>query len=547
MAISSAATNLLGDLLPEWHLLLQGWSANGRLTAAAKEALLLNGEPQALTDLTAQWSAGEFAGLPPIVLLSAADINGALGAYAVSTGTIYLNADWLAGATKEQVIAVLTEELGHHLDGQLNTVDTPGDEGEYFARLLADDLLASQQTEYLRIQSDSGTAITGNGVEIPVETATAPAIRGNSLYAMVNGPLWTDAETQSVTLGGHLVALSSSDEEKFVVKYVESIDASRAWWWMGFGYDQTTNTFQWFNGEASNYTNWYEGSGLKYPDDAIVAGIYGYTEFTADPGRNWAGASIDQGQWAVSIPSSVRQGIAEIPLSLSINRQGEVKEGSGVFTTSINLSAGTQASGNLAEGAQVWWKISGITADDLTSGFLSGYGTITGGKLDIQHSLLQDDDTRESFEVSVFSDASMEGVYQIGTTATANIEEGIPDPLTGILDAPEKVKLRNKGKTKFILFGSDEIDVTRIDLRSLGFGNEADLVVNPSIKKNGRILASLEDENDDGIIDLRVKVDTSSLAAIIPRGTTDIRAFGQYGDGTELVFGLDVDESVLFY
>ena len=141
----------------------------------------------------------------------------------------------------------------------------------------------------------------------------------------------------------------------------------------------------------------------------------------------------------------------------------------------------------------------------------------------------------------------MEGVYQIGTTATANIEEGIPDPLTGILDAPEKVKLRNKGETKFILFGSDEIDVTRIDLRSLGFGNEADLVVNPSIKKNGRILASLEDENDDGIIDLRVKVDTSSLAAIIPRGTTDIRAFGQYGDGTELVFGLDVDESVLFY
>ena len=136
MAISSAATNLLGALLPEWHLLLQGWSADGRLTAAAQEALILNGEPQALSDLTSQWSAGDFSGLPPIVLLSAADINGALGAYAISTGTIYLNADWLAGASKEQVFSVLTEELGHHLDGLLNAADTPGDEGEYFARIL---------------------------------------------------------------------------------------------------------------------------------------------------------------------------------------------------------------------------------------------------------------------------------------------------------------------------------------------------------------------------------------------------------------------------
>ena len=48
MAISSAATNLLGALLPEWHLLLQEWSTSGRLTAAAQEALLLDGDPGAL-------------------------------------------------------------------------------------------------------------------------------------------------------------------------------------------------------------------------------------------------------------------------------------------------------------------------------------------------------------------------------------------------------------------------------------------------------------------------------------------------------------------
>ncbi len=109
----STAESVLASLLPEWHLLLQGWSASGRLSTAAREALLLSGEPGALADLTNQWVAGDFGALPPIVLLSSTDINGALGAYAISTGTIYLNAEWLAGATKEQVFAVLTEELGH--------------------------------------------------------------------------------------------------------------------------------------------------------------------------------------------------------------------------------------------------------------------------------------------------------------------------------------------------------------------------------------------------------------------------------------------------
>ena len=148
-----ASPKTLVDFLPLWYDQLQQWSLNGRLSAAAQEALLLDGEPQPLKDLVSQWSAGEFGGLPPIVLLSAADINGALGAYAISTSTIYLNVDWLVGASKEQVFAVLTEELGHHLDGLLNAVDTPGDEGEYFAGLLGQ-LLAPADQQTLVKQSD---------------------------------------------------------------------------------------------------------------------------------------------------------------------------------------------------------------------------------------------------------------------------------------------------------------------------------------------------------------------------------------------------------
>ena len=64
MAIFTAATTLLGALLPEWHLLLQGWSLDGSLSVAAKEALLLNGEPQGLKDLVMQWATGEYSAIP---------------------------------------------------------------------------------------------------------------------------------------------------------------------------------------------------------------------------------------------------------------------------------------------------------------------------------------------------------------------------------------------------------------------------------------------------------------------------------------------------
>ena len=96
--------------------MLTSWAADGSLGAAAREALRLDGEPAQLTALISQWAAGDFSGLPPIEVVEGAVLPGAAGAYAQSTGTIYLNGDWLASASEDRVIAVLTEELGHLLD-----------------------------------------------------------------------------------------------------------------------------------------------------------------------------------------------------------------------------------------------------------------------------------------------------------------------------------------------------------------------------------------------------------------------------------------------
>jgi hypothetical protein len=142
----------------QWKLKLGEWAADGSLGAAAQEAFRLEGKPEALAVLAAlisRWAAGDFSALPPIVLLPASSMPGAAGAYAISTGNIYLNRDWLAGASAAQAMAVLMEELGHHLDWILNVRDTPGDEGELFACLVRGVKLSRTQLHRMRTENDS--------------------------------------------------------------------------------------------------------------------------------------------------------------------------------------------------------------------------------------------------------------------------------------------------------------------------------------------------------------------------------------------------------
>ena len=120
------------------------------------------------------------------------------------------------------------------------------------------------------------------------------------------------------------------------------------------------------------------------------------------------------------------KGIAEIPIKFNVTTSNARTEGSGVFTTSINLSAGTEASGNLEEGKEVYWQISGITEDDLETGQLEGSRFITNGVLEIEHSLIEDNDSGESFSVSVFSDADR--TQQIDNTETFTIADKAPPP-----------------------------------------------------------------------------------------------------------------------
>ncbi len=162
---------LLISILEDWQQLLQQAAQTGALRSAAQQALQLPDQPRALAELVSRLATADYGALPPVQLLPASAMPNAVGAYAGGTGTIVLNQEWLASARRDQVLAVLSEELGHHLDALLNTSDTPGDEGELFAALLtAAGPLSDEQRQALLAENDQGS-IGMAGQELAVEQA----------------------------------------------------------------------------------------------------------------------------------------------------------------------------------------------------------------------------------------------------------------------------------------------------------------------------------------------------------------------------------------
>lgn len=129
-----------------------------------------NTDPAVARLIIEQWRAGE---LPAIEVLSSTDLQGALGAFAVETNTIYVSDEFLQqnAENPDAVAAVLIEELGHALDLYLNETDAIGDEGELFSTFVQGRSLDALQLQTLKTEDDSAL-LTTNGQTLQVEQAT---------------------------------------------------------------------------------------------------------------------------------------------------------------------------------------------------------------------------------------------------------------------------------------------------------------------------------------------------------------------------------------
>ncbi len=110
-----------------------------------------------------QAQAGNFDWLPPVKLVSAETLGGAHGAYDAESGTVFLN----ESLDPSLAASTYVEEAGHHLDTQLNTKDSAGDEGELFRRILSGEKLSSAQVAEIRAENDKGIIhVNGQAKEV---------------------------------------------------------------------------------------------------------------------------------------------------------------------------------------------------------------------------------------------------------------------------------------------------------------------------------------------------------------------------------------------
>ena len=400
------------------------------------------------------------------------------------------------------------------------------------------------------------------------------AIYGNSLYTIVEGPEWTTAQDNAIDAGGFLVALSTKEEENFVKNFIKPLPTlDEGWWWMGAVETSDTNLWSWSNGEEWDYENWYEGLPFAYP------GSGGYAEFRYDSSdfSGFIDAEENDGDWATTFNSSERNGVAEIPLNLSADLPETVEEGT-EFTVNINLTAGATGS-KLTQGSTIWYtyEITGVDGNGdpdvysvTDSGQIDSNGQfddedgVSGLQVTIEKDLVLGDD---EFRLTFYSADPRDTGSELGFTEAAAYRDAIqididqaeggeiidgalvadilsaPDPITGIFDGPGTVNLNNKGVTPFTLFGSDELNVEAIKVDSLAFGGK-DSRIGVAQKKNGSPFAAYEDANEDGELDLVVKVETSTFAGMAPSEPFEV--FGSLNDGTEVVFGLNEGDSINF-
>src|ERR1044071_1769613 len=70
---------------------------------------------------------------------------------------------------------------------------------------------------------------------------------------------WNDAQAAAASSGGHLVTITTADEEQFIVSTFLTGADQLTVFWIGCSDEAVEDTSVWVTGESFSYTNWKSG------------------------------------------------------------------------------------------------------------------------------------------------------------------------------------------------------------------------------------------------------------------------------------------------
>lgn len=159
----SSVDLLTGQAMSQVYGDLSKFAAGPDFVAKMNLAFGENWDAAGAKALAEGWFHGDFSDIPPVKVVSSAEIGGANGAFAAATDTIYLSKEFLAGnaANPAAVADVLLEEIGHSVDARLNVTDAPGDEGAIFAAVVQGKELSEGELQRLKSKDDTANVVLG--------------------------------------------------------------------------------------------------------------------------------------------------------------------------------------------------------------------------------------------------------------------------------------------------------------------------------------------------------------------------------------------------
>ena len=181
-------------------------------------------------------------------------------------------------------------------------------------------------------------------LSIPVKAdipSNANVFNGHSYMFYNTGCKWSEANIACQALGGHLVTITSKEEQAFCEQLIGSLIPKYCW----IGAMRSSGSWTWVTGESWSYENWEEGqpngSGggdyamiCRYPDEEVPFTWDDQGDSGTSPSSYWSGSPYYQNtsyysyicEWdAVPAPKPVTQPVTE-PVTQPVSEDKTVQQ-----------------------------------------------------------------------------------------------------------------------------------------------------------------------------------------------------------------------------
>lgn len=127
-------------------------------------------------------------------------------------------------------------------------------------------------------------------IEAVFEKSDGPEPITDHTYELFEtGLVWDEAKAYCESLGGHLMTVTSADEQKILDNLLTK-EAGKGYYWLG-GYKSSDGNYAWVTGESFSYTNWNGGEPNNVSGEETVIMAYGGA--SGYPIGSWNDATTD--------------------------------------------------------------------------------------------------------------------------------------------------------------------------------------------------------------------------------------------------------------